>query len=52
MLLSATAAAQSMAPPQPVLKGPAPWVGYVIMVLLVTLVLGVSLLPSKRGHQD
>ena len=40
-------------PPQPSLtRGAAPWVGYAVMFLLVALVLGVSLLPSKRGHQD
>ena len=40
-------------PPQPTLaRGAAPWVGYAVMFLLVALVLGVSLLPSKRGHQD
>lgn len=41
------------APPQPTLSRTAsPVLGYGIMVVLVVLVLGVSLLPAKRGHQD
>ena len=41
------------APPQPNLtKTPPVWIGFVFMVILLALVLGVSLMPSKRGHQD
>ena len=40
-------------PPQPNLNKSAPaWLGFLVMVILLALVLGVSLLPSKRGHQD
>jgi hypothetical protein len=53
MLASAAAWAQDNVPPQPSLtRTPKPWVGYAIMFLLLVLVLGVSLMPSKRGHQD
>ena len=41
-------------PPQPAPSGSsaAPWVGFLFMGVLLALVLGVSLMPSKRGHQD
>lgn len=58
MLLAVTAVhrlavAQEGAPPAPSLtRAPAPWLGYVIMFVLLALVLGVSLLPAKRGHRD
>lgn len=41
------------APPTPGLRKVAPvWLGYLIMVVLLGAVIVVSLLPSKRGHQD
>ena len=47
------ALAQDSAPPQPLLTRSAPaWIGFLIMVVLLTIVLGVSLMPSKRGHLD
>jgi len=47
------ALAQGSAPPQPALSRSAPvWIGFLFMVILLTIVLGVSLMPSKRGHQD
>ncbi len=53
VLAPVTALAQDAAPPQPTLRGVAPpWVGFLFMVVLLTVVLGVSLLPTKRGHQD
>ena len=41
-------------PPQPAPSdsSAAPWVGFLFMGVLLALVLGVSLMPSKRGHQD
>ncbi len=41
-------------PPQPAPSGSsaAPWVGFIFMGVLLALVLGVSLMPTKRGHQD
>ena len=53
VLAPVTALAQNSGPPQPTLtRSPPPWVGFLFMVILLTVVLGVSLLPSKRGHQD
>lgn len=41
------------APDSPTLrKVPAAWIGYVIVFILLAIVLAVSLMPSKRGHQD
>jgi len=44
--------AQQAAPQPNVRKSPAPWLGMLVMFLLLAIVLGVSLMPSKRGHQD
>ncbi len=39
--------------PMPVLQRQSPvWVGYLVMFLLMTMVVVVSLMPSKRSHQD
>ncbi len=43
---------QDSAPPQPMIKGTPVWIGFLFMIILLTIVLGVSLMPSKRGHQD
>jgi hypothetical protein len=41
------------APPQPKLtKVPQVWVGLLIMFALLVVVVGISLMPSRRGHQD
>lgn len=60
LLLAATlltlcwpALALAAAPPQPALRKSAPvWLGYLVMFVLLLGVVLVSLLPSKRGHQD
>ena len=53
LLAPAVAWAQDNVPPPPTLsRTPKPWLGFAVMFLLVALVLGVSLMPSKRGHQD
>ena len=45
--------AQQAAPPAPTLRrAPAPWIGYLVIFVLLVLVLAVSILPAKRGHQD
>ena len=45
--------AQELAPPQPTLnRYPQPWIGFMIIFVLLAMVIAVSLLPSKRGHQD
>ena len=39
--------------PQPTLRRSSPsWLGFLIMFLLLAMVMAVSLMPSKRGHQD
>jgi heme exporter protein D len=39
--------------PQPRLtRSPPVWLGYLITVVLLAVVMAVSLMPSKRGHQD
>ena len=41
------------AAPNPTLKkSPPAWLGILIMFVLLGMVLFVSLMPSKRGHQD
>lgn len=56
ILLAATATSAVVAQtaaPQPTLKNvPAAWVGYLLIAVLLIMVLGVSLMPSKRSHQD
>lgn len=40
-------------PPQPALqRAPALWLGLLIISVLLAIVLAVSLMPSKRSHQD
>ena len=44
---------ESGAPRQPAVRNfPSAWVGYAAMFLIMALVVGVSLYPSKRGHQE
>ena len=38
--------------PSPTQSSAPPWVGFLFMGLLLAVVLGVSLMPTKRGHQD
>ena len=53
LLAPTVARAQDNVPPAPTLsRVPKSWVGFAVIFLLVVLVLGVSLIPSKRGHQD
>ncbi len=45
--------AQTEGVPQPTLNRGSPvWLGYLVMILLLAVVVAVSLMPSKRGHQD
>ena len=49
--------AQPIAPPsaapQPIINKEYPvWVGYLVMLLMTVAVMGISLMPSKRSHQD
>jgi hypothetical protein len=53
VLAPTVAWAQDNVPPAPTLsRVPKSWVGFAVIFLLVVFVLGVSLIPSKRGHQD
>jgi len=52
--LAAPAAAFAQAAPEsPSLKRhPPAWLGYAVMFILIIVVMSISLLPSKRSHQD
>lgn len=51
--LPAVCLAQAAAPPAPELNRNEPvWVGYAFMFLLTAAVIAISLMPSKRSHQD
>lgn len=46
-------AQQATPAPQPSLKKfPAPWIGMAFMFLMAAIVVVISLMPSKRSHQD
>lgn len=50
---TAAALAQAAAPPQPALNRTTPvWIGYLIMFIMLAALVSVSLMPSKRSHQD
>lgn len=55
-MLLATAAARAQeasAAPQPSLqKSPPVWLGLLVMFIMLAMVITVSLMPSRRGHQD
>jgi hypothetical protein len=52
LLLTASVLAQS-APPEPRVTRTYPvWVGYGIGAVLIVIIVLVSLMPSKRAHQD
>ena len=50
----AVAAPAAIAPPQPTMNknAPAAWIGMLLMVVIVGVILAISLMPSRRGHQD
>ncbi len=50
--LEAIAAAAAIPPTPNIRKGPAPWMGFGLMFLFFAGVILVSIMPSKRGHQD
>ena len=49
---AAAAWAQDVVPQPDLRRSPQVWVGYLFMVILAAAVMGASLLPSKRSHQD
>ncbi|TDJ55829.1 MAG: hypothetical protein E2O40_05305 [Planctomycetota bacterium] len=52
VLAPVTALATVPPQPAPTQSSAPPWVGFFFMGVLLAMVLGVSLMPSKRGHQD
>jgi hypothetical protein len=42
------------APPQPsaLRQSPAVWLGMLVMIVLTGVIISVSLMPSKRSHQE
>ena len=45
--------AAALAPPEPNLrKTPAAWMGFALMFIFFGIVVAISLMSSKRGHQD
>jgi hypothetical protein len=47
------AVCMAQAAPAPTLnKTPKVWVGYLFIFVFLVITLGVSLMPSKRSHQD
>lgn len=53
VILASDAAAQTGGPPQPNLtQSPHPAWGYGVMFILLLAVIGVSIMPSRRGHRD
>lgn len=50
----AVAMPANLAPPQPAANKntPAVWVGILVMLVIVGVILTISLMPSRRSHQD
>ncbi len=52
-LIAVAVSAASTIPPEPTLrKPPAAWIGFLLMFLFFGIVIAISLMSSKRGHQD
>ena len=52
-ILSSVVLATTTVPPEPTLrKPPAAWFGFLLMFLFFGIVIAISLMSSKRGHQD
>ncbi len=53
IFLPAVCWAQTVSVPDPTLRTrSAVWLGYAVMFALAAVVIAVSLMPSKRSHQD
>lgn len=50
--LPAAALAQKAAPMPNLQSTPHPLIGYAIIAFFAVVIVAISLLPSKRGHQD
>jgi hypothetical protein len=52
-IVSSVVSATTTIPPEPSLrKSPAAWIGFILMFLFFGIVITISLMTSKRGHQD
>lgn len=52
VLMPAIALAQEVPPAVTLRRHPPVWLGYLVMFVLMAIVIVVSLMPSKRSHQD
>jgi hypothetical protein len=53
LLVPAAVTVAQTAPPEPALRrAPSPLVGYFIMFVLLVAIIAISIMPSKRSHQD
>ncbi|MDA1007647.1 MAG: hypothetical protein O2800_01395 [Planctomycetota bacterium] len=52
LALASSANADGPVPEPPVSEGTNPIPGFAIIAVLAVIVIGVSLMPSKRGHQE
>ena len=52
--IAAGAPAGPLPPPQPSVNqdSPAVWLGMLLMFIIVAVIVSISMMPSKRGHQD
>lgn len=48
----AAAYAQKAAPSPNLMRSPSPLIGFAIIATFAVVIVAISLLPSKRGHQD
>ena len=44
--------AQTAAPQPTLRKAPAAWIGMAFMFVMLAIVVAISIMPSKRSHQD
>jgi hypothetical protein len=51
---SAIASPAPLPPPAPGSNQntPAAWIGMLLMFIIVAAIIGISMMPSRRGHQD
>jgi hypothetical protein len=52
LAVSCAALADEAAPQPNLSKAPPAWLGILVMFILLALVISVSLMPSRRSHQD
>lgn len=52
VLMPIAAFAQEAAPDPDISGTPTPIYGFIVMFLMIAVVVSISLMPSKRGHQN